>query len=62
MAACQGKDAVCIMATGAGKSALIQGPIVVFKAAGQDAVGIVVEPTKGLADDQVGVHLSLNII
>ncbi|KAG9090386.1 hypothetical protein FS749_000597 [Ceratobasidium sp. UAMH 11750] len=61
MAACQGKDAVCIVATGAGKSALIQGPIVAFEAVGQDAVGIVVKPTKGLADDQARAAASKGI-
>ncbi|EUC54489.1 DEAD/DEAH-box helicase, partial [Rhizoctonia solani AG-3 Rhs1AP] len=49
---CNGGDVICIVATGAGKSALIQGPIVARQAMGEKPVGIVVVPTKGLADDQ----------
>ncbi|KAF8594836.1 P-loop containing nucleoside triphosphate hydrolase protein [Ceratobasidium sp. AG-I] len=52
MALCNGRDAICIIATGAGKSALIQGPILAYEALGENAVGITVVPTKGLADDQ----------
>ncbi|KAG8780868.1 hypothetical protein FRC12_022501 [Ceratobasidium sp. 428] len=51
-AACEGKDVVCIIPTGGGKSALTQGPIAAFQAAGVPAVTIAVVPTKGLADDQ----------
>lgn len=50
---CNGGDVICIIATGAGKSALIQGPVLALKAMGKVAVGIVIIPTKGLADDQV---------
>ncbi|KDN44991.1 hypothetical protein RSAG8_05164, partial [Rhizoctonia solani AG-8 WAC10335] len=52
MALCEGRDIVCIVATGAGKSALIQGPAIIYKAAGKKKCGIVIVPTKGLADDQ----------
>lgn len=57
MALCDGKDAICIVATGAGKSALIQGPILAYEALGDKAIGIAVVPTKGLADDQVRIYI-----
>ncbi|KAG8770068.1 hypothetical protein FRC12_004540 [Ceratobasidium sp. 428] len=49
--ACKGKDVVCIVPTGRGKSALAQGPIAAFQAAGVPTVTISVVPTKGLADN-----------
>lgn len=53
MSICSGKDAFVVAATGDGKSTLTLGPIIADFAAGQISVGIVVVPTKGLADDQV---------
>ncbi|KAG8745155.1 hypothetical protein FRC11_013181 [Ceratobasidium sp. 423] len=58
---CKGGDIVCIVATGAGKSALVQGPIAALKVMGKNPIGIVVVPTKGLADNQAQAAQKKNI-
>ncbi|KAG9091512.1 hypothetical protein FS749_016479 [Ceratobasidium sp. UAMH 11750] len=50
---CSGKDVFLTVATGGGKSTLIQGPIVADLAAGINSIGLALTPTKCLADDQV---------
>ncbi|KAH7325533.1 hypothetical protein B0J17DRAFT_537503, partial [Rhizoctonia solani] len=47
-----GTDGFLTVATGQGKSTLIQGPIVANLAAGIDSIGVTLVPTKCLADDQ----------
>ncbi|KAG8769545.1 hypothetical protein FRC12_004897 [Ceratobasidium sp. 428] len=49
---CEGKDVFLVIGTGEGKSFLIQAPVIADAKAGQQTVGIVLVPTKGLADDQ----------
>ncbi|KAF8601733.1 P-loop containing nucleoside triphosphate hydrolase protein, partial [Ceratobasidium sp. AG-I] len=49
---CNGKDVFLVVATGEGKSCLIQAPVIADHAAGRLSIGLVLVPTKALADDQ----------
>ncbi|KAG8756127.1 hypothetical protein FRC12_010677 [Ceratobasidium sp. 428] len=50
---CDGKDVFLVVGTGEGKSCLIQAPVLADAAAGRKSIGVVLVPTKALADDQV---------
>ncbi|KEP49080.1 DEAD/DEAH-box helicase [Rhizoctonia solani 123E] len=52
MALCGGKDVFLVIGTGQGKSFLIQAPIIADRKSGNPSIGIVLVPTKALADDQ----------
>ncbi|KAG8732565.1 hypothetical protein FRC11_012576 [Ceratobasidium sp. 423] len=52
MSLCSWRDGFLTVATGQGKSTLIQGPIVADLVAGIDSIGVTLVPTKCLADDQ----------
>jgi superfamily II DNA helicase RecQ len=57
---CSGKDVFLVVGTGEGKSFLIQAPVIADHAAGRHSMGLVLVPTKALADDQVSqlnIHL-----
>ncbi|KAG8703172.1 hypothetical protein FRC08_003039 [Ceratobasidium sp. 394] len=49
---CSGKDVFLTVATGDGKSTLIQGPIVADLAAGINSIGLALTPTKCLGESQ----------
>jgi superfamily II DNA or RNA helicase len=58
MAVNEGKDVFCVVATGMGKTVILQAGALAAHARGENAIALIIVPTKVLVEQQVCNHSS----